>query len=132
MLLNGKQIAQPTELNHRDRLLFGASQYYVFIDPAKAKRSDSFITFESMQDEIGIVNGMVTRTKSSLNSGRSPALSTSQGLVDPGITRRIQEQLKCQTEIIDLLPSIDEANTLSIEMDKKVKFTGMILTPEAR
>ena len=42
------------------------------------------------------------------------------------------EQLRCQTELIDLLPSIDEANTLSIEMDKKVKFTGMILTPEAR
>ena len=61
VLRNGSQITGPVELVHRDRLLFGASQYYVFNEPAKAKSTDPFISFETMQDEIAQASGLTSK-----------------------------------------------------------------------
>ncbi len=55
------QIKTPTELNHLDRLLFGSSQYYLFINPSKATLKDQDYNFEAMQDEISKASG-VART----------------------------------------------------------------------
>ena len=112
VLRNGQQLSgQPVELAHRDRLLFGASQYYVFIDPAKARADDPFISFEMMQDEIAKSNGLNLAANKSQMS---------------------QEQLQCQAELIDLIPLIDEANEISIAMDKKIKYSALPIAPEAR
>ena len=42
------------------------------------------------------------------------------------------EQLQCQSELIDLLPAIEEVNAISIALDKKVKFSAIAVSPEAR
>ena len=61
VLRNGSQITGPVDLVHRDRLLFGASQYYVFNEPSKAKSTDPYISFETMQDEIANASGFTSK-----------------------------------------------------------------------
>ena len=61
MLLNGKALDTVVELNHLDRLVFGASQYYTFIDPSKSNPKDNIFTFEMAQDEISNASGMVSK-----------------------------------------------------------------------
>lgn len=41
-------------------------------------------------------------------------------------------ELQCQAEILDLLPSIEEANMISIAMDKKIKFSAIAVSAESR
>jgi len=40
-------------------LLFGSSQFYVFVIPSKAKPNDPYYTFETMQDEIAQASGLL-------------------------------------------------------------------------
>ena len=58
LLQNGKQVDTVVDLNHLDRLVFGASQYYAFVDPSKATAKDNVFTFEQAQDEIANARGM--------------------------------------------------------------------------
>lgn len=94
---NGRALNGPTELVHLDRFLFGAAQYYVFIDPAKVTPKDPYYTFEGMQDEIAKASGAMSKD----NKNMTP------------------EEIACQSELVDLLPHIEEANTISIALDKK-------------
>jgi len=43
-----------------------------------------------------------------------------------------QAEIQCQAELIDLLPAIEEANMVSIALDKKVIFTALPVSAEAR
>jgi hypothetical protein len=61
LLHNGKQIESPVELSHLDRLVFGASQYYAFIDPSKSNGKDNVFTFEMAQDEIAEKRGLISK-----------------------------------------------------------------------
>ena len=61
LLLNGKQLETVAELNHLDRLVFGASQYYSFIDPSKSNPKDNLFTFEMAQDEIAEKRGLISK-----------------------------------------------------------------------
>jgi len=45
------------------RLVFGASQYYLFINPAKASSTDPQYTFEDAQNEIGKATGVISSSK---------------------------------------------------------------------
>jgi hypothetical protein len=111
VLLNGSQLLAPTELKHLDRLLFGSSQYYTFINPSKAAANDKPFTFEMAQEEIAKAAGLISsENKANLS----------------------QEQLQCQAELIDLLPAIDEVNNISILLDKKVVFTAVPVSASAR
>ena len=42
-----------------NRLVFGASQYFVFMDPSKRTAKDPFITFEMAQDEMAKEAGLL-------------------------------------------------------------------------
>ena len=59
----------PVELNHLDRLLFGTSQYYLFVLPSKASAKDPYYTFEMMQDEIAKAAGMLSKDTKNMTSG---------------------------------------------------------------
>ena len=52
IILNGNLLEKATQLKHLDRLLFGSSQFFVFIDPTKKKENDQIATYETIQDEI--------------------------------------------------------------------------------
>ena len=78
-------------------------------NPAKASPSDPQYTFEDAQNEIGQAIGVISSSKN-----------------------MTQAELQCQAEILDLLPSIEEANMISIAMDKKVKFSTIAVPAESR
>lgn len=81
----------------------------MFINPAKASKSDPMYTFEDAQNEIGKATGVISSSKN-----------------------MTQAELQCQSEILDLLPSIEEANMISITMDRKIKFTAIAVSAESR
>ncbi len=111
LLRNGRPLVPgPVALEHMDRLVFGTSQYLVFVDPSKASDKDLKVSFESMQDEIGKASGIVPKDFKNMT----------------------QEEIQCQNELIDLLPAIEEANMISIALDKKVMFIALPVSSEAR
>lgn len=110
ILRNGRPITSETELCHLDRIAFGCSQYYLFIVPSKASDKDPKISFESAQEEIGKASGTLAKDTRNMS----------------------QEEILCMTEMMDLLPSIEEANTISIAMDKKIKFSAMAVSSASR
>ncbi len=54
------------------RLVFGASQYFVFIDPSKVSAKDPFFSFESIQDEIANNSGLglTKEAKAKMSQGK--------------------------------------------------------------
>jgi len=109
ILQNGKPITNKTELKHMDRLVFGTTQYFLFIEPAKKTPSDPFVTFEMTQDEIAKESGLLGNTKD-----------------------MSRDEIRCQNELVDLIPAVEEANQISIVLDKKIKFEALIVSAEAR
>jgi hypothetical protein len=101
----------PVEIVHLDRLLFGASQFYQFIDPAKSSPKDVLFTFEMFQDETAKSTGLITESK---RATMSPL------------------EIQAQNELVDLLPALEEANMISIKLDKKVRFYAMPISSEIR
>lgn len=116
VILNGKQIEEKSQLNNLDRLVLGASNYFIFVDPARFGQEDSIdlrnekissITVEKIQQEI----------------------AESMGLISQSFDRRAPEEQACINQLIDLMPYIEEANQMSIILDKKMKYQPLILNP---
>lgn len=43
-----------------------------------------------------------------------------------------KDEIQCQNELLDLLPAIEEANQISILLDKKVMFKAIAVSGQAR
>ncbi len=95
-----------------NRLVFGCSQYFLFTVPSKATPKDNKYSFESMQDEISKASGKVPSDKDK--------------------EKMTSDELKCSAELSDILVHLEEANTMSIELDKKVKYTAFCLPSSIR
>ncbi len=50
-------------------MVFGTSQYFVYVDPAKKTPKDPEVTFESIQDEIGKATGVIVTETENLSGG---------------------------------------------------------------
>ena len=116
---NGHPCEEKFQISNFDRLVFGASSYYLFVDPAKFNLKNSKdvevmnaqvkgVTVDKVQQEIAEASGLITDD-----------------------SRKSRADLECLNELIDLLPNIEEANQMSILLDKKVKYTATILNPFA-
>jgi len=106
LLVNGKPVLEPTELNHNDRVLFGTTQFFAFCYPKQrdaSKETFPEVTFESAQEEI--------LDNSGFNMGDDKLL---------------------QEDIVELMPAVENANSISEDLDKKMKFELMVVSPEAR
>ena len=66
---NGKKVTAPFELAHLDRLVFGTSQYFLFVLPSQANTNDPYYTFEMMQDEIGKASGLISSSNKNMTQG---------------------------------------------------------------
>jgi hypothetical protein len=42
------------------------------------------------------------------------------------------EEIQCQSELADLIPQIEEANMISIAMDKKIRYKALPVSADAR
>ena len=109
ILVNGDAITGETELKHNDRLVFGSTQLWVFQNP-KEKGIDSKkyppITYEYAQEEIAAKAGI--------------KVDTAGGGADMALL---------QEDLIDVMPAVEEANSISEELDKKVKFEIILISP---
>ena len=60
IILNGRPLIMSItyKLNHLDRILFGSSQYFVYYNPKEKNDADIIATYEMMQDEIALTEGL--------------------------------------------------------------------------
>lgn len=118
VVINGQSVSKEQQLHHNDRVLFGNSHLYVFHSPqdyAKAQKDGKKIdtpSFEQAQEEIAE------------NSGMAALLGGAGG--------KSKEDLLLQEDLIHMLPMVNEANAMSEELDKKVKFEVALIAPQAR
>lgn len=115
VMKNGKQHEEKFQLNNFDRLVFGASLYYIFINPTK---------FDQDSEQF-IINQVTTITVEKIQK----EIAQESGLISDGFDKRDPDELQCINELIDLMPMVEEANQMSILMDKKMRYDLMILNP---
>ncbi|XP_021365706.1 kinesin-like protein KIF28P isoform X2 [Mizuhopecten yessoensis] len=114
ILVNGQRIIKDTPLHHNDRLLFGANNMYVFHHPQdeaknlKEGKKTETPTFDSAHEEIAQKAGLMN------TEGKSA------------------EDMILQEEVVQMLQLVNEANAMSEELDKKVKFEVALISPQAR
>lgn len=59
-------------------------------------------------------------------------IAKASGVVSKDTTNMSKDEIACQGELVDLIPAVDEANQMSISLDKKVKFEILVVSAEAR
>ena len=106
---------QKIKLNNFDRLVIGASLYYLFIDPRNFDK-----------DELENINNHVQSVKV---EAIQQEIAEVMGLISGDSRYRDPDEIACMNELIDLMPSLEEANSMSQLMDKKMKYKPIILNP---
>jgi kinesin family protein 1 len=109
VLVNGSVITGETDLDHNDRLVFGSTHIWVFGNPHQPdfdKKKYPPITYDYAQEEIA--------AKAGINMDH--AASSDVALL--------------QEDLIDVMPAVEEANSISEELDKKVKFEIILISPQ--
>lgn len=109
VLVNGTAIPGETPLCHNDRLLFGATQLWVFQNPTESKKAKipyKEITYALAQEEIAAKNGV------HMNNNGDADMS------------------KIQEDLLEVMPAVEEANSISEELDKLVKFEILMVAPQ--
>ncbi|BFY98671.1 hypothetical protein BsWGS_01711 [Bradybaena similaris] len=115
IFVNGKALQQDQELHHNDRVLFGPNHLFVFHHPqdeAKQRKAGKPVpqpTYDSAQEELAKELGLMA-----------------------GSSAKSKEDLILQDHLIELLPKVNEANAMSEELDKKVKFEICLISPQSR
>jgi len=110
ILVNGDAITSEVELQHNDRLVFGSTQVWVFQNPKEhgiGKKKYPPITFEYSQEEIAAKAGIKVDGQSGSSS----------------------DMALLQEDLIDVMPAVEEANSISEELDKRVKFEIILISP---
>ena len=113
--LNGDLLATKTELHHNDRILFSAGHVYVVHHPYQfkkaAKEGKAFtpVTWDVVQTEVAEKSGFDVDKKG-----------------------KTEEELLLQEDLISLMPMVNEANAISLELDKKKLFDIALVSPQAR
>ncbi|XP_046565118.1 LOW QUALITY PROTEIN: kinesin-like protein KIF28P [Haliotis rubra] len=109
---NGNIIGGKVALKHNDRLRFGSTMYFVYINPKErdaSKEQFPEVTYESAQEEAASKWGF-----------------------DMDSSNKTRDEALLKEDMIELMPSVEECNSISEELDKKMKFELMIVSPEAR
>ncbi|QQP52766.1 Uncharacterized protein FKW44_005013, partial [Caligus rogercresseyi] len=108
ILVNGTAITGDTILEHNDRLVFGSTHIWVYQNPTeKGISSKKYppLTYEFAQEEIA--------SKAGINMDNA-------GSTDVAML---------QDDLIEVMPAVEEANSISEELDKRVKFEIILISP---
>ncbi|CAN7981237.1 unnamed protein product, partial [Ixodes pacificus] len=110
ILVNGDPVTSSVTLHHNDRIVFGQTQLYVFVNPRQADRHDTTkypeITYESAQEEIASKAGIKFNEDDSI------------------------ETALLNRDLVEVLPRIEEANAMSEELDRGVHFEVLLVAPQ--
>ncbi|XP_064614056.1 kinesin-like protein KIF28P [Liolophura sinensis] len=118
VLVNGAVLKQDTILHHNDRVMFGSNHLYVFHHPAdeaqklKAGQKVDTPTFDLAQEEIAESAGFANLLGH--EGGKSKA------------------DMLLMDDLVQTLPMVNEANAMSEELNKKVKFEVALVSPQSR
>ncbi|XP_067143109.1 kinesin-like protein KIF28 [Centruroides vittatus] len=110
ILLNGEPVSARVLLSHNDRVMFGTTQLYVFKNPQQMreqKQTYPEITYEMAREEIAAKAGLTMDTE---DYSRETAL--------------------LNKDILEVLPGVEEANAISEELDKHIKFEILLVAPQ--
>ncbi|XP_076324558.1 kinesin-like protein KIF28 isoform X2 [Tachypleus tridentatus] len=110
ILLNGDPVTSKVVLTHCDRIMFGTTQLYVYNNPEQAMNTEKQypeVTYEMAQEEIA--------NKAGIN------MDCDDQSLETAILNK---------DLLEVLPGIDEANSISEELDKRVKFEIMLVSPQ--
>ncbi|XP_054154280.1 kinesin-like protein KIF28P [Oppia nitens] len=110
VLLNGDVVNTKVNLSHNDRLLFGTTQLFVFThsdQTLKSKMTYADVSFELAQEEIATKAGFALN-----NDDQS------------------MEQALLNKDLLEVIPTVDEANAISEELEKFVRFEIMLVSPQ--
>jgi hypothetical protein len=113
LILNGKEIVERIQLNNFDRVVLGASSYYLFVDPRKFEKQNieemnqhiNNFKIEQVQEEIAAELGLMSNED------------------------KTNDEINCFNDLIDIMPLVEEANGMSAVLDKKMKYEPVILNP---
>ncbi|KAH6931565.1 hypothetical protein HPB50_025262 [Hyalomma asiaticum] len=110
VLVNGSPVTSPVTLRHNDRIVFGQTQLFLFVNPRQHDRHDLSkypeVTYEMAQEEIALRAGIKLYDDDSL------------------------ETALLNRDMIEVLPKIDEANAMSAELDRGVHFEILLVSPQ--
>lgn len=116
---NGKTIEQKFRMENLDRYVFGASLYYIFVNPPEFT-ADGTHAVEVMNEKVSKITVQQIQTE----------IAHESGLIDESDLKKDNpDEIACINELIDLLPNIEEANQMSILLDKKIIYKAAILHP---
>ncbi|XP_071502786.1 kinesin-like protein KIF28P [Diadema antillarum] len=116
VLLNGKQLTDRAEVHHNDRVLFGSKHLYVFHHPQdlaknpQRQKQEEKPTYSKAQEEIAANSGF--------DMQKGPDKS--------------KDELLIQEDLVELIPHVSEANAMSEELKKRVRFEIALISPTAR
>uniref|UniRef100_A0A914ZNN9 Kinesin-like protein n=2 Tax=Parascaris univalens TaxID=6257 RepID=A0A914ZNN9_PARUN len=113
VLVNGKPLHTETTLQSNDRIFFGGNHLYVFVNPNKKAKKNVKITYDMAQQEIARNSGLAAAIGGDANN-KSTA------------------ELILEEDLINLLPNVYRANSMSKELNKSVNFEIILVSPEAR
>nr|XP_040578221.1 kinesin-like protein KIF28P isoform X1 [Lepeophtheirus salmonis]XP_040578231.1 kinesin-like protein KIF28P isoform X1 [Lepeophtheirus salmonis]XP_040578235.1 kinesin-like protein KIF28P isoform X1 [Lepeophtheirus salmonis] len=108
ILVNGTSITGDTDLEHNDRLVFGSTHIWVYQNPQESgieSKKYPPITYEFAQEEIA--------SKAGINVDHSASTDVAM----------------LQDDLIEVMPAVEEANSISEELDKRVKFEIILISP---
>ncbi|GFR23170.1 kinesin-like protein KIF28P [Trichonephila clavata] len=108
ILLNGEPVTSQSVLSHNDRIMFGTTQLYVYEESENTIRGRKYpeVTYEMAQEEIAAKAGI---NLSEDNSRESALLNK---------------------DLLEVLPGVEVANSISEELDKRVRFEIMLVSPQ--
>ncbi|EDO44751.1 predicted protein, partial [Nematostella vectensis] len=119
VLLNGEPVSEEEELHHFDRLMLGSSNLFVFHHPKEADNSKNKMedfTYEMAQEEIARNSGIEVDESKGMRTGSGSRERTGRG----------------EEDMVDLLPMVEQANAISMELDRKVAFEVVLMSAKAR
>ena len=108
-MVNGATITGETDLDHNDRIVIGSTHIWIFQNPTEpgiAKKKYPPLTYEYAQEEIAAKAGI--------------QIASSAG----------DDVAMLQDDLIEVMPAVEEANSISEELDKRVKFEIILISPQ--
>ncbi|CAH8641333.1 unnamed protein product [Heterobilharzia americana] len=116
--VNGIPIKKSVTLQHKDRILFGSHQLYIFYNPLSKEFADEL----KSGGEMETIDWEFAQRE----------LAQATGFEQLGNKPKKKEDAILQEELLELLPLINEVNAIADELNKQRIFEVILLPPTAQ
>uniref|UniRef100_A0A0M3ILV7 Kinesin-like protein n=1 Tax=Ascaris lumbricoides TaxID=6252 RepID=A0A0M3ILV7_ASCLU len=120
------------------RIFFGGNHLYVFVNPNKKTKKNVKITYDMAQQEIARNSGLAAAIGGDANN-KSTGVRNNFGAKHElklfpycRWSEITSAELILEEDLVNLLPNVYRANSMSKELNKSVNFEIVLVSPEAR